>query len=97
MINFTNITDANTTFDMLIGVTSTMSNGLFWWLTLFAFGVVVFINLSFYGSPTAFASTSFMLSIMSLMMWIAGLLPLYGAIVGLVLLAISIMLMKFMG
>lgn len=95
-MNFTEILAANTTLDILLGVNSAVSNNLFWWFAILALGVVAFINLSYYGSPSALALTSFIVAIISGLMWIAGLLPLYALIVSILLVFISVVLVFFM-
>lgn len=97
VFNFTNITNANSTLQVLQGVNNTLVGGNFWILVIVAIAFVILINLTFYRFKGALTAMSFTVSIISGLFFLAGLVPFYVAIIGLVQLVVMLMVSFFVG
>ena len=75
MYNFTNITAANSTLEMLRAANADIFDGWFTILLLVALFIIIFVNTSFYGSKESMLATSFIVGLLSWFMWFAELFP----------------------
>lgn len=83
--NLTNLTLANTTLEQLKTVDRELTGGWFSILLIIALFVIIFINLSFYNSSSAFLVAGFFTNIVAGLFWLAGLVPIHVFIVTLIL------------
>ena len=93
MINFTNITAANNTLEIVQAINTEFMNGLFFTLALLAIGMIIFITVSArHMAKEAFLFTAFFISIIGGLLWLAGLVPFYVVLIALFLPMIAMFL-----
>ena len=92
MYDFSNITSANSTLQIIQFINKDWTNGSFVLLMLFSLFVIIYLNVSFYSAPNALAVTSFVMMILTGLCWLAGLIGLYVLIIVEVILFIGIFL-----
>ena len=84
-LDFSNITSANSTLQILNFINLDWTSGLFGVLLIAVLGIVLMANLRFYGTKDNFLFTAFFLSIISGLAWLAGIVGIYVFIVCVVL------------
>lgn len=97
MYDFANITGANSTLQILQSVNTDWSGGILGIMILLVLGVIVFMNLSAYGTKETFLVTTFYISIMAGLLWLSGLVGMYVLIICIVLLFVAVLLTILMG
>lgn len=85
MINFTNITNANSTLQMLQQVNVDLTGGVFIMLLVIALFAIMLINFIYYNVSAAFLVAAVFTNLVSGMLWMAGMVPFTIFIVTLVL------------
>jgi len=97
MISFTNITAANSTLQILTAINNDWFKGLFGILLLFSLFIIIFMNLSFYGTKENMLFTSFFIAIIAGFMWLAGLVGMFVFIIAIVLAFVALTLSILFG
>jgi hypothetical protein len=90
--NLTNVTNANTTLDILKAIDKDMLGGTFAIMMLVSLGIILFINYGFKSPKEAFLMTGFFVSIIAGLMWLAGMIPFFIAVFALILPFIGLIL-----
>lgn len=97
MYDFVNITAANNTIELINAINMDWTGGVFGILILVVAGIVIFINLSFYGTKEAFLFASFYASIMAGLAWLSGLVGIYIFVISVVILFVTVLLAILIG
>ena len=95
-IDFSNITSANSTLQLINFINLDWTDGLFGVLLIVILGVVILANLRFYGTKENFLFTSFFLSIIAGLAWLAGIIGIYVFLVCVIMAFIGIFLSVIM-
>lgn len=95
--SFTNITAANSTLQIIDAINKDWTGGMFGILMLASLGIIIYINLSYYGTKENFLYTTFYLSIIAGLMWLAGLIGMYVFVICVVLAFIGVLTTILMG
>ena len=91
MYNFTNITNKNTTLELIQSVNYELTGGMFSLLIIIALGIIIFMSTQNQGIGESFILTNFILSIVAGLFWVTGLLSLSYAMIFFLLSFISIL------
>lgn len=94
MYNLTLITQANTTLQVLDAIDLAIYGGAFFVFALVALFIILMINASFYPAKDFMLFASFFVSIIAGLLWVAGLVPFYAALVA-ILLSVAFMITWF--
>lgn len=94
-INLTGITDANTTLEIIKIINVDLTDGFFSLLLIIAFMVILLINNAGDFRDT-FLLTSFIISIVAGMLWLAGLVSLIVMLGSILIVFIAILLYFFL-
>lgn len=95
MYNLTNITDANSTLQMIQAINTDLTGGVFIMLMLLSLFVIILINMSFFNPSSAFMVAGFIVSVISGLLWVAELLPTFILVVAMVMPLIGIFWVMF--
>lgn len=96
MYNFTNITNANSTLDIIQAINTDFTGGLFIILMLVALFVIILTNLSYHNLGAAFVVAGFVTSTLTGLLWMAELVPMFALIIAMILPAVGIMMVFFL-
>lgn len=77
MFNFSNVTAANNTIDMISAINTDITGGWFIILLVISIFVIIFINQSYYHTKHALLMAGFISAIVVNMFWWAGMVPYY--------------------
>jgi hypothetical protein len=89
--NFTPVTQANTTLQLMDALDVSIFGGMFFFLLVIAAGAIIIINLAFYKAKDFMLYGAFFISIISGLLWIAGLVPFVVAIGAMCLLVLAVL------
>lgn len=91
--NFTNITAANTTLELIQSINIELGGaGMFILLTVIAFFVILWLNYDAGSAKDTFLITSFLTGTLTSFLWLAGLAPLYLAVVTWILMLFAVVI-----
>lgn len=93
--NMSNVTNANSTLEIITAVSSDLTGGIFIILMIVALFVIIFVNLSYYHVSSSLAVASYLTAIIGGFLWLAGLVPLKILIMLLILPIIGTFAMFF--
>ena len=90
--NLSNISETNSTLEILRAVNLDIGQGWFTIMLLIALFVIILINWTYYSAKEALLASSFFASFIAWMMWLAALVPILVPIIASVILLIAAIL-----
>ena len=95
LINFTNITMANSTLQQLQAIHLDITGGWFAILLCISLFIIIFISMSFYEVGGAFLIASFFTTMIAGLFWMAGFVPTIVFVSATIFMAIGVVLVTF--
>lgn len=92
-LNLTNITQGNSTLQIITTINTELTYGMFGLFVLIAIFIILFVNMDQGSAKETFSIVTFITSIVAALFWISGIIPLYFVFVPLVLAFIGIVLL----
>ena len=90
--NFTDFLNANSTFEQVIEIDTSLTGGLLSLLVIVSLFTILFVKMLPYGPRQAFATSSFISAIISALFWISGFADILPMIITLVMTITGIIL-----
>lgn len=87
--NLTNFTGSNNLFELSVA-SNDLTGGLFFVLVVALIFVISFVSMKRFPAGSAFVSASFITFVLSTVLWVVGLVPVYVLVVVFVLLLLSV-------